>query len=147
MYATKSFETKTALCNAIANGERIGVSQNSPFGPPPKTDGDETISGPNDGYNRWYARVTLANGIIVKVDGRTPKAKPPKTAAKKPRLYSLFEKRDDGHWDRISGCAYPIGQARGIYQNRLLDGAMSGITRELRPVADDTVIANAPASN
>lgn len=52
---------------------------------------------------------------------------------RKPRLYSLFEKRE-GKWVRISDSAFHKQTAIRVYQSMLLDGAFNGITRELRVI-------------
>ena len=52
---------------------------------------------------------------------------------KESRLYSLFEKRE-GKWVRISTYAFTKTVAVKHYQNRLLDGLFSGVTRELKVV-------------
>lgn len=56
--------------------------------------------------------------------------------ARKPRLYSLFEKRE-GKWVRISDSAFDKQTAIRVFQSRLLDGVFSGITRELRVVKNE----------
>lgn len=53
MYTDKNVKTKKALREAIAAGETVGVFNPGPFGDPQPP--------------RWYARVTIENGAIVKV--------------------------------------------------------------------------------
>jgi hypothetical protein len=69
MYTTVNFPTKKALKEAIAAGREIGVFQpNNMFGQEPPTSGTATVEGPHyPKPHRWYARVTLEDGRIVKV--------------------------------------------------------------------------------
>lgn len=66
MYADRSFKTKKALKEAVANGEQIGIFSPGPF-PNTQTNGETSIEGPNYEMHTWYARVTLKDGVIVKV--------------------------------------------------------------------------------
>ena len=66
MYADRSFKTKKALKEAVANGEEIRVFSPGPF-PNDQTDGEVSVEGPNYQMHTWYARVVLKDGIIVKV--------------------------------------------------------------------------------
>lgn len=72
MYATENFPTKKALKDAVklaSEGKRRPVGCFQPGGIfPGTTNGEDTIEGPH-GYHRWYARVKIENGNIVKVIG------------------------------------------------------------------------------
>jgi hypothetical protein len=52
---------------------------------------------------------------------------------KQPRLYSLFEKKDNC-WVRLYETAMPLQQARRFWQDALLGMSMNGQYVELRPV-------------
>lgn len=65
MYASKSFPTKKALREAVEAGRKISVFQ--PFMGDVPMNGTVSVEGPNYQPHRWYARVTLADGYIVKV--------------------------------------------------------------------------------
>lgn len=69
MYTDRNFKTKKELKEAVAAGKEIGVFQpNNIFGTPTPTDGTVSVEGPHfPKPHSWYARVTLKNGIIVKV--------------------------------------------------------------------------------
>lgn len=67
MYCDINFKTKKALREAIAAGRTVGVFNPGPFGDPP-ANGTISVEGPHYPQpHRWYARVTLENGAIVKV--------------------------------------------------------------------------------
>lgn len=67
MYTDVNFRTKKALRDAVAAGREIGVYQ--PGGMfEGKRDGTATVEGPHyPEPHRWYARVQIRDGIIVKV--------------------------------------------------------------------------------
>ncbi len=68
MYTTINFKTKKALKEAVANGQKIGVYQPGPFGGNEPSNGTVCVEGPHyPEPHRWYASVTLENGIITKV--------------------------------------------------------------------------------
>lgn len=68
MYTSKDFNTKKALKEAIANGEKITVYQPGPFGGNEPTDGRVCIEGPHyPKPHKWYAEAWLENGYVVKV--------------------------------------------------------------------------------
>jgi len=80
MYTDVNFPSKKALKDAVAAGQEIGVYQPGPYGarvrhlPPPSVGGNEplngevSVEGPHyPKPHRWYARVTLKDGVIVKV--------------------------------------------------------------------------------
>lgn len=66
MYARTNFRTKKALREAVAAGEKVTI-----FAPglgTPRTDGPEYLEGPHyPEAHRWYAKVTMKDGIVVKV--------------------------------------------------------------------------------
>ena len=68
MYSTTNFQTKKALKEAVANGEQIGIFQPGPFGGKEPTNGTVCLEGPHYPQpHKWYAEVTITNGIITKV--------------------------------------------------------------------------------
>lgn len=68
MYTSQNFQTKKALKDAVAAGARIRLWQPGPFGGNEPTQGTHSVEGPHYPQpHRWYARVTLTNGIITKV--------------------------------------------------------------------------------
>tara|TARA_R100001082_G_scaffold105898_1_gene78355 strand:+ start:682 stop:879 length:198 start_codon:yes stop_codon:yes gene_type:complete len=60
-----SYKTKKALKESI--GERLKYTETSVFGPEYTKDGDITGVGPSPYNRKWFATVTMKNGIIVKV--------------------------------------------------------------------------------
>lgn len=65
-YATGNPATKKALRERIAAGKRFEVFSPGPFGC--RQDGEEFIEGPHyPAPHRWYARVKVQGGVIVKV--------------------------------------------------------------------------------
>jgi hypothetical protein len=68
MYTTFNYRTKKALRDAVATGRNVSVWQPGPFEGRQVTNGEVSVEGPHyPEPHRWYARVTLVNGIIVKV--------------------------------------------------------------------------------
>jgi len=68
MYTTVDFETKKALKEAIANGEKVTIYQPGPFGGNEPTDGSVALEGPHfPRPHRWYASATIKGGLVVKV--------------------------------------------------------------------------------
>lgn len=66
MYASRNFKTKKALKEAVKGGEKVGVFSPGPF--PAKTNGTEFLEGPwAPEMHRWYAKVKVSDGVIVKV--------------------------------------------------------------------------------
>jgi len=67
MYATGNPKTKKQLKEMVASGTPVRAYQ--PGGMfEGKTDGEATIEGPHYPQpHRWYARVLLQSGIIIKV--------------------------------------------------------------------------------
>ena len=66
MYTDVNFKTKKAMKEAVKNNEEVTVYQPGMF--PQKKDGEVSIEGPHyPKPHTWYARVRIANGVIVKV--------------------------------------------------------------------------------
>lgn len=66
MYADGNPKTKKALKQTIASGIPVRAFSPGPF--PCPENGEVTIEGPHyPKPHRWYARVTLKDGFIVKV--------------------------------------------------------------------------------
>jgi len=59
------YKTKKALKESI--GERLRYTETSVSGPEYTKDGDITGVGPSPYDRKWYATVTMKNGIITKV--------------------------------------------------------------------------------
>ena len=69
MYTDKNYKTKKALKEDVAAGKEVTFYQPGPFGGNEPTDGTITLEGPHfPEPHRWYARATVKNGIIVKVN-------------------------------------------------------------------------------
>lgn len=65
-YVDPNYRTKKALREAVAAGVKVAVFSPGPFGS--KRDGTEYIEGPHyPEPHRWYATVTVVDGIVVKV--------------------------------------------------------------------------------
>lgn len=70
MYTTKNFRTKKALKEAVASGEKVTVYQpnGDMFGKEPPKNGTVSVEGPHyPEPHRWYAQVTLTDGVVTKV--------------------------------------------------------------------------------
>lgn len=69
MYTSTNFKTKKALKDAVSSGQRVTVFQpNDMFGGSPPQEGEVSVEGPHSPKpHAWYARVTLKNGVVVKV--------------------------------------------------------------------------------
>ena len=66
MYANKNFKTKKAFKEAVANGEKITLY--APGLGTPKVNGKDYVEGPwYPEPHKWYAEVTMENGIVTKV--------------------------------------------------------------------------------
>jgi hypothetical protein len=66
MYASVNFKTKKAFKEAVAAGKQITIY--SPGIGTPKTNGTECVEGPwYPEPHRWYAEVTMENGIVTNV--------------------------------------------------------------------------------
>ena len=68
MYTDKNFQTKKALKEAVASGQRVGIFQPGPFGGNEPKDGTTAVEGPwYPQPHKWYAGVTLKDGVIIAV--------------------------------------------------------------------------------
>ncbi len=66
MYVSPNFKTKKALKEAVAGGQVVSVYSPGPF--PCPENGSIAVEGPHfPEPHRWYASVTVRNGIVVKV--------------------------------------------------------------------------------
>jgi hypothetical protein len=66
-YTYKNFRTKKQLKEAVAAGQKLRIYNPSGMFPT-KENGQETVEGPHyPEPHRWYAAVTMVNGIITKV--------------------------------------------------------------------------------
>jgi hypothetical protein len=66
MYTDRNFKTKKELKAAVAEGKKISVFSPGPF--PAPTQGTCAVEGPHyPKPHTWYAKVTLKDGIIIKV--------------------------------------------------------------------------------
>lgn len=67
-YTVTNFKSKKAMREAVATGNPVTVYQPGPFGPDVH-DGRVAIEGPHyPEPHRWYADVTVKDGVIVKVN-------------------------------------------------------------------------------
>jgi len=60
-----NYPTKAALKAAI--GQSLRYTETSMFGPEYKRDGVLTVVGPSPYNRKWFANITMINGIIAKV--------------------------------------------------------------------------------
>lgn len=60
-----SYPTKKALKDAV--GQRLRHVETSMFGVEYRPDGVLTVVGPSPQVRKWYAQVTMENGLIKKV--------------------------------------------------------------------------------
>lgn len=60
-----NYKTKKALKASI--GKRLDYEETSMFGAEYQPDGSFSVVGPSPYNRKWYARVTMAGGRIVKV--------------------------------------------------------------------------------
>ena len=66
MYVMPNFKSKKMFKEAVAAGTRVEVFSTGPF--PAATDGIESVEGPHfPAAHTWYARVQVANGVVVRV--------------------------------------------------------------------------------
>ena len=66
MYVSPNFKTKKALKDAVTSGKEVTVFAPG-LGTPP-TNGTCTVEGPHyPEPHRWYGKVTVENGKVVKV--------------------------------------------------------------------------------
>ena len=67
MYASINFKSKKGFKEAVKSGKRITVFSPGIGNPP--TDGTCVVEGPHYPQPRkWYAKVTLKDGIVIKVE-------------------------------------------------------------------------------
>jgi hypothetical protein len=65
-YTDRDYPTKKALKEAVAAGKKVSVYQ--PFMGEVPLNGETSVEGPHyPKPHTWYARVTMADGYIVKV--------------------------------------------------------------------------------
>jgi len=65
-YTTTNFKTKKAFKDAVASGKEIRLFSPGMF--PPNQNGRETVEGPHfPEPHRWYASVTVENGVVKTV--------------------------------------------------------------------------------
>ena len=68
MYTTKNFQTKKALKEAIAKGEKVTIFQPGPFGGDTPKNGKVALEGPHYPQpHKWYASATIHDGYVVAV--------------------------------------------------------------------------------
>ena len=68
MYVHPNFRSKKDLRAALAAGQRVEVYSPGPF--PAPTSGETSVEGPHyPEPHRWYARVRIDNGLVIKVIG------------------------------------------------------------------------------
>jgi hypothetical protein len=66
MYASHNFKSKKEFKEAVAKGERITLY--APGLGSPAVNGRESVEGPwYPQPHRWYASVTMQDGVVVKV--------------------------------------------------------------------------------
>jgi hypothetical protein len=70
VYTRTNYRTKKAVREAVKAGERVEVFQPGPFAPDGPVQGDCMLEGPHyPEPHRWYARVRVKDGVVVKVLG------------------------------------------------------------------------------
>lgn len=68
MYVHPNFRSKKDLKAAIVAGQRVEVYSPGPF--PAPSSGEASVEGPHyPEPHRWYARVRIDNGLVIKVIG------------------------------------------------------------------------------
>ena len=66
MYTSVNFKSKKELKEAVARGDKITLF--APGHGQPKENGEESVEGPHyPKPHKWYARVQVRNGLVVKV--------------------------------------------------------------------------------
>lgn len=66
MYTEKNYQTKRELKADVKAGVKVQIFSPGPF--PAPTEGWTTVEGPHYPQpHRWYARVFLEHGVIVKI--------------------------------------------------------------------------------
>ena len=92
MYTTTNFKSKKELKAAIAAGERVGIFQPGPFGGNEPSDGVVFLEGPHyPEPHRWYAKATVKDGIIVRVEG-APRRRADMTDKNEQQIPNLMER-------------------------------------------------------
>lgn len=66
VHISPDFPTKKAFKEAVAAGRKIRIYSPGPF--PVPQDGKAVVEAPAN-YHKWYAQVTVKDGIVVKVTG------------------------------------------------------------------------------
>jgi hypothetical protein len=68
MYVFPNFRTKKQLKEAVQNGKEVTIFQPGPFGGNEPSTGEVSVEGPHyPEPHRWYARIVVENGLVVKV--------------------------------------------------------------------------------
>jgi len=68
MYTSINFQTKKALKEAVAKGDRVTIFQPGPFGDHTPKNGKVALEGPHYPQpHKWYASATIEEGYVVKV--------------------------------------------------------------------------------
>ena len=60
-----NYPTKKALKESV--GERLRYEETSMFGPEYRADGKFAVVGPSPYQRKWFAQVTMKDGLIAKV--------------------------------------------------------------------------------
>jgi len=67
-YCLPNFKTKKALKEAVKRGDEVTIFEPGPFGTAP-SNGTASLEGPHyPEPHRWYARVSVENGRVIKVN-------------------------------------------------------------------------------
>lgn len=68
MYVSPNFKSKKELKEAVKAGRDVTVFQAGPFGGGELSNGECSVEGPHyPKPHSWYARIKVANGVVVKV--------------------------------------------------------------------------------
>ena len=65
MTMVATYKTKKRLKECV--GEPLGYRETSMFGPEYKANGSFSVVGPSEYERKWFARVTMKDGLIAKV--------------------------------------------------------------------------------
>lgn len=66
MYCHPNFRTKKALKEALASGQRVTVTENTPWGTRDVADGAVYLEGPHyPEPHKWYAQGVVKDGRLV----------------------------------------------------------------------------------
>ncbi len=63
--AASGYKTKKALKESV--GQRLQYTETSVFGPEFKSNGKFVVVGPSADNRKWFAEVTMSNGLIARV--------------------------------------------------------------------------------